>query len=226
MSTFLELVNALRIESAASGRELESVEGSHKGETERLIKWTCDAWKDIQRKHTDWNFLFVESSFVLPVNASLLNPPEYDADEVAEWHVNSFRIAEAGGARKDSRPLPYIDWDIWRDRHGLDVTVSGIPTTITIHPVSEALMIAPPTDAARVLFYDYFRTPQVLVDDEDVPIMPARYHDLIVYWALKKYGIHEGASEVIVRAESEISRLFAELEIDQMPNVTLGGLIE
>ena len=87
-------------------------------------------------------------------------------------------------------------------------------------------MIAPPTDEARVLFYDYWRTPQILEDDEDEPIMPSRYHDLIVYWALKKYGLYEAATEAIARADMEINRLLPELEMDQLPPVRFQGLVD
>lgn len=224
--TFVELVDALRIESAASGERITTVQGNLKGETERLKKWVKDSWLDIQRKHTDWQFLFVQSSYTLPVNASVLNPTEYDADEVAEWKVNTFRIAEAGGARKDSKPFLYRDYFDWRDREGLDVTIPGIPQSFTIHPTTEALHIAPPSDTARILFYDYWRNPQILEDDDDVPLIPARYHDLIPYWALKKYGFYEVAPEAITRADSEINRLLAELEMDQLPTVTYRGLLD
>ena len=224
--TLVELIDALRIEAAASGSSVTTAQGSLKGESERLRKWIIDAWKDIQRKHTNWRFLFVESSYTLSADESTLNPTEYEADEVAEWHTDSFRIAPEGGAKKDSQPLCF--WDYWefRDGPGLDITVSGTPAAITYHPQSEALMIAPPTDEARVLFYDYWRTPQILEDDEDEPIMPSRYHDLIVYWALKKYGLYEAATEAIARADMEINRLLPELEMDQLPPVRFQGLVD
>lgn len=224
--TFVELVNALRVEAAASGRTATTVQGTMVGEQERLRKWIKDSWLDIQRKHPDWQFLFVQSTYTLSVGESVLNPTEYEAEEVAEWKVNTFRIAEAGGARKDSQPFLYRDYFDWRDMEGLDVTVNGVPKSFTIHPTSEALMIAPPSDTARILFYDYWRTPQELEDDDDEPIMPRRFHDLIVYWALRKYGIHESAPEAILRADTEISRLLPELEMDQLPQVTYAGLCD
>jgi hypothetical protein len=222
---FVELVNALRVEGGISGRAIESVEGAQVGEAERLVKWTKDAWMDIQMQHTEWAFLFVESTFTLPVAASVLNPPEYEAGNVGEWKVNTFRIAPPGGTRRDSKPLRYMDYFDWRDTDGLDVVNLREPTSFTIHPTTEALHIVP-SDTARILFYDYWRTPQELDEDGDIPIMPARFHRLIPFWALKKYGAHEVAPEALVRAETEINRLFPALEIDQLEDVVMQGLCD
>ena len=129
--TLVELIDALRIEAAASGSAVTTAQGSLKGESERLRKWIIDSWKDIQRKHTNWRFLFVESSYTLTENESTLDPTEYEADEVAEWHTDSFRIAPAGGTKKDSQPLCF--WDYWefRDGTGFDSTDPGMPASKT-----------------------------------------------------------------------------------------------
>lgn len=221
---YVDLVNDLMIESAASGRTLTTVQDLPLGELSRLKKWVRDSWLDIQRKHVDWRFLFVQSTHTVPINASVIEPTEYLAGQVAEWKINTFRIAEAGKARKDSQVLPYYDYFYWREHDGLDVTVPGTPVSFTIHPTTEALHIAPASDAPRILFYDYWRTPQELVDDDDIPIIPARYHPLIVFWALKKYAVHEAAPEAIIRADDEIKRLLSDLQIDQLPEMTTQGL--
>ena len=224
--TLVELVNALRVEAGASGRKVTTVQGDLTGESERLRKWVIDAWRDIQRKHIDWRFLFVESSYVMSVNESVLKPNEYEAGKVAQWHGRSFKIAKAGGAWKDAEPLPFRQYFDWIEGDGRDLTSNGRPNSITVHPTRESLMVAPPADDEYVLFYNYWRTPQVLADDDDVPIMPERYHDLIVYWALKKYGVHEVAPEAIMRADEEVRRLFSDLELDQLPSITTASLGE
>jgi hypothetical protein len=222
----VELINALRIEAGASGRPITTAQGVLTGESERLRKWIIDAWRDIQRKHIDWRFLFVESSYVMSVDESTLNPTEYEANEVAQWHGRSFKIAKAGGAWKDAERLPFRQYFDWIENDGRDLTVNGKPNSITVHPTTEALMVAPPADDEYVLFYNYWRTPQTLVDDDEEPIMPERYHDLIVYWALKKYAVHEVAPEAIMRADVEVKRLLSDLELDQLPAITTASLGE
>lgn len=223
---FLELVNDLRIEAGASGRDLTSVNGALLGEPNRFRKWIKDAWVDIQIQHEHWNFMWVESSFIMPVNGSVLEPPEFKVGEVAEWQINSFRIAEPGQARKDSQPLRYHEYMFFRDTIGRDITVPGKPQGLTIHRTKESIQVAPAADKAYVLFYDYWRAPQILKDDLEEPIIPQRFHNLIVFWALRKYGSNEAAPEALMRAKEEIDRLLPSLEIDQLPGVSTSGLMD
>jgi hypothetical protein len=143
---------------------------------------------------------------------------------VAEWKVERFKIADPGLAYKDSHPLEYSQYRFFRDGAGLDTETLGRPQVFTIHPNTEAIIIAPVADAAYSLWFDYYRTPQVLAEDGDTPIMPARYHQLIVAWALRTYGFHEVASEKLMQAKETISRQLSELEIDQLPDVTMSSL--
>ena len=222
---FVELVHDLRVEAAASGRKVTSVQGDLVGELERLRMWVRDAWTEIQNRQR-WLFLFVESTCPVPLNASILNPSEYAAGEVAEWIASSFRIADDGQPRFNSTELTYVDYPIWRDNEGFNLSTPGIPTAFTIHPNTEAIHLAPASNAPRELFYDYWRTPQVLTEDGDVPIMPARYHKLIVYWALRKYGLHESAPEVIARVNTELGGVYQSLLRDQLPRQMTQGLYD
>jgi hypothetical protein len=225
---YLQLVNRLRQEGGVSGEDLASLEGNLPREIARLRTWIADSWVEIQMLHErHWRFMFTESSgFTVPIGATVLNPTEYAADDVAEWDVDSFRIAPPGGARKDSKPITYQDYFWFRDSEGLDPSIQGTPRVFTVHPNTEALHIAPASDAEYVLYYDYRRQPQVLTNGVDIPIIPARFHPLIVYWALEKYAIFESAQEVLLRAQTEKARYLANLEVDQLPDIMIVGLIE
>lgn len=221
---FLQLVESLRIETGASGRPLLTLQGTLAAETERLKRWTASAWNDIQLQHINWNFHYIESSHTLLVGETVLNQTEYAAGDVAEWMVNSFRISDATGLRKNSQWMRYIEYYDWRDNDGLDNTIEGKPDSFTIHPQTEAIHLTRTPDLAYELFYDYRRTPQVLEADEDIPIIPTRYHELIVAWAMKKYGFHEVAGEKLTSAQEIIGRLFSALELDQLDEMTTDTL--
>lgn len=223
---FLELVNKLRVESGASGDDITVLSGNLPRETARLKQWTADAWKEIQLLHErHWRFLYKESTgFTVPVGASVLNPTEYAAEDVAEWGLRSFRIAPPLSARKDSVPLQFVDYYDFRDNDGRDPMITGKPLVFTVHPNTEAIHIAPAADAEYVLFYDYRKQPQSLIDASDIPIMPGRFHDLIVYYALEKYALFESAQEALVKAQQGKRRLLPELQTDQLPEFTTMGL--
>ena len=222
--TFLELVNRLHVEAGTSGQTLSTVLGSLPFESARLKKWVQDAWRDIQSQQR-WNFLFKEATFTIPQYASVITPPEFTAGEVADWEGETVRIAPFGGARKDSQPMTCVDYFDFRDGDGADPTRRGRPSTIAIHPNSETLLIAPSADEQYTLFYDYWREPQELDDDDDVPIMPARFHDLIIWEAISRYGGYEESAPVLKRSYERGAPLWAALAHDQLPPLGLRSLV-
>ena len=223
MSTFVQLVDKLRIEGGVSGFPITTVNGTLSAETARLKKWVQDAWRDIQTMY-NWRFLFREASFTVPQYASVITPPEFTAGQVSEWFEDTVRIAEFGGARKDSDVMTVLDYFEFRDGAGIDPTVRGKPSAVAVHPNSESLLIAPSADEQYTMFYDYVRVPQELDDDGDVPIMPARFHDLIVWEAIARYGGYEESSVVLQRSTLQKGPLWAALMRDQLPEVGTSSL--
>ena len=222
---FLELVNSLRIEAGASGRAIDTLEAPGlAAETDRFKRWIASAWNDIQIQHTDWNFHLVESTHTLEVGVTVLNMTEFMAGDVAEWMVNTFRITQPASTRMLSQTMQYIDYYYWRNGEGMDTTREGMPQSFSIQPQTEAIHLSMTPDKAYDIFYDYRRTPQRLTEDLDVPIIPIRYHELIVAWAMRKYGYHEVASEKLAQSMEIIGRLFPALEMDQLPEITLATL--
>jgi hypothetical protein len=222
--TFVELCDMVRREGGISGPSITTVQGSIPTETTRVKNWVKDAWQDIQSMHTDWQFLFYESSFTIPQYASLITPTEFAAGVVAEWTPWTARISSADEGRAKSQELTLQNYYIFRDSEGLDPTVRGRPSTIAIHPRTEAIHLAPAADAEYEFYYDYYRTPQILDQDEEEPVMPARFHALIAWEALSRYGGYEVAPDVVSRAREHAGKLMAALISDQMPGVSTSCL--
>ena len=69
-------------------------------------------------------------------------------------------------------------------------------------------------------------TTDVLSGDTDVPILPVKYHDLIVYRALTEYGVYEESQEVTSSYGSLYGSLlqdmlWQELDEDELPCVVV-----
>lgn len=220
---FVALVERLRMECGVSGPTITTVQGNLPREIERLKKWVVTAWEEAQLKHPDWEFLRVASSHVIPLHASLLNPAEYAAGSVAEWKIDSFRIASDGGGFDASVPISFLDYETWRITDGLDSNLYSRPNSITVRIKDRALLVGPSADAQYELYYDYYRTPQVLSADADVPICPARFHMIVIYNAMQMYGRYEAAPEVLADGARNYRRMLAEMEIDQLPAVVITG---
>lgn len=220
---FAALVERLRMECAVSGPEITTVQGTLPREIGRLTKWIITAWEEVQLKHPDWEFLRIASSHSIPQYASLLNPAEYAAGTVSDWKIDTFRLAASGAGFDESVPISFLDYETWRITDGLDSTLYARPNSITVRIKDKALFIGPSADVAYELYYDYYRTPQALSADADIPLCPARFHMAIVYRAMQMYGRYEAAPEVLSDGVRNYRRMLAEMENDQLPAVQIPG---
>ena len=62
-----------------------------------------------------------------------------------------------------------------------------------------------------------------MVLDADEPALPARFHNLIGWRALREYGGFDAASEVYQRAEQNYSMGFSALAQSQLPRPGFGA---
>ena len=83
--------------------------------------------------------------------------------------------------------------------------------------------MAPGADVAYTLYYDYQTEPVELEDNIDVPACPKKFHMVIVYEAMQKYGRYEIAPEILSEAKTDGDRLMFRLKLDQLPPITFGG---
>jgi hypothetical protein len=100
-------------------------------------------------------------------------------------------------------------------------TATSRPVCFSVDPQKNLLLGMTP-NAAFDVPYEFYRTPQVLSADADVPLMPTRFHELIAYRALRAYGIFMSAPEVIGRADQMIGDIYPDLANDQLPPMLTG----
>ena len=63
---------------------------------------------------------------------------------------------------------------------------------------------------------EYYRSAQRLTADADIPEMPSQFHELIVWYAIKRYGYREAASEVLSAASDFSKSYMRQLEANQL----------
>lgn len=120
-----------------------------------------------------------------------------------------------------------IDYDIWRDSYMLGAmrNVKTRPYVIAIGP-DQSLNLGPPPNGNYTITGDFWAAPTLLVDDADVPTkLPSRWHLLIVYDAMLKYGFYEAAPDVIERAQTERAKLIRQVEAARLPEMGFGGAL-
>lgn len=222
--TFLEIVAAAYRESGFVGEGPVSVlnQVGRKGD---MVRWCQQAHEEIQEARTDWRFDWASGTFALTPGTDTYDP------------VNDFSIT--GGVREFVRaPLgsyayptaqglnarSYLRFCEWGEFRGLNVpSVSGsVPTIFTLRPDNSIVYYPNPT-AAVMVAHEYYRMPQVLAANADVPRMPARFH-MAIAWKAVMIGC--GKTKDFSRfdtAEENYEKLYQRLLIEETPRVVLGA---
>jgi len=205
--TFLELCQALRREVGAAGTGPANVE-AQTGEYARLVEYIRNEWVRIQERHQQWNFAWSEGTldvdpafrdYDLPTDVAVV---DHDTLYLGDTHLN------------------VIDWrqfrEDFRNPSGSEIRRVAFDPSGKIH--LESLPKAPGT-----VTFEYWKEPQRLVDNNDVPRAPSVYHMAIVYAAMIQYGLYENAPEVVQQAQNNYAGVYQEMVNRELPGVKIQG---
>lgn len=226
MSTFLQLVNQAQQEAGLAGTDLTTLQSGLSAESTRFKNWVSREWQRIQADKDQWQFL--RQSGVYPTvqgqsqntvaQIGAASTPTFTAAQFGNWKRDSFRFY-SDPAFSDEMLAAFVTWDLFRDiyLYGSNRANQSRPVAFSVGPDKSIWLGLQPGATVYQMVYEYYQAPTALILDNDVPSMPAQYHDLIVFRALKAYGIFMAAEEVIGRADSEIGRIYPKLLADQLP---------
>lgn len=208
MSTFLELVQDLHRESGASGQAPTAVTGQT-GEANRLVKWVQSADKYVQDLWENWKFLKQDYSEVTAVGSNVLPVVQ----NVAFYDNDSFFLIENG--QTDKNPIEVVEYDKIKDE--IRDTSDGVPFRVILMP-DFTLQVDPVPDAAHTIQGDYYINAVEMEANDDVSIIPARFHEIILGRALILYANYENATEIKTQGGEIYTEQLARLENNQLPN--------
>lgn len=160
------------------------------------------AWEWVQNQHPSWNFMRKSNVFVLTsgLRQYLLSQiqaiiPDYYGF-IPFWSESNtpyFLMYDSGFSPVNQRPdyiFPFVEYQEWRgfwDRGPRPA--NGQPNRMTEQPNKtlefDPTPAAAPSGSAWGIKFDYRIVNQVLSNQSDVPILPAEFHDLIVWVAVR-----------------------------------------
>ena len=219
---FLALCQRLRQEAGLSGTGPTTVAGQV-GEMKRVVDWVAEAYNDIQTARTTWRFLRNDFSFETTAAEQDYTPAEAGITDLADWIKRDIKIYSTASGVNTERWLEYELWNFFKAYYmfGSHRTQTGWPTVITVNPDNNLYLWQIPNDEFTVSG-EYYQTADIMTEDADVPIFPARFHMDIVWRGLMFYGAYAGAAEKYTHGNNEHGKKFRELEIDQLDEPSWG----
>ncbi len=218
----LQLMNRAKTECGISGPVLATAQNLS-GEMDRLKGWINSAWVDIQTEQADWDFMRFPVGFNLTASKQFYTPTEAGVTSFGSWKLDSFRASSVGANYGDEQLLNYMEFNTFRNlyQYANMRNVTARPVVVTVDPQKQLGFGSKP-DLAYVIAGEYYKAPSEMSADTDAPILPDRFHLMIVYRAMMFYGGFESATEVYQRGQQEFNRLNSRLMIDQMPTLISG----
>ncbi len=219
--TFLELCQRLRSEAGQVEAGSPSVVGQT-NEYLRTVNWIQTAYTDIQNLHAEWNFLRTDLAFQTVASDNTYPISDISATEYGEWIPESFRSYRTSSGVTGEQFMEWLDWPDFRDKYviGTNRTLEGNPRYIAQKP-DTSLIVFPTPDAAYTINGEYFKRAQVMSANDDEPLIPTKFHMIIVWRALMFYAGYTSAPELYEVGQREYKNMLFKLESSQLPRIRL-----
>lgn len=235
MSTYLELCQFTREECRIPGSSVPSAVTGQTGVLSRICRWVSQSYSEIQNRRPSWRWLrheftvdTVESTSSYAYGDCTDSDTSSAITRFRRWRINDLDdplkcyLTDTGVGAEYW--LSYIPWNHFQAIYRLGTQTDSNPSHCSIDPQNN-LVIGPAPNDVYTLTGNYVRAAQVLAADGDEPEMPEDFHYLIVYMAMQKYGLTEGAAEILTRGQTEGNKLMRQLELDQLDEIFLAGAL-
>ena len=215
--TFLELCQAVALYSGTGDGTKPVTVAGQIGRSALIVNWVQDAWTELQYSRNAWGFQRADFTSELIADQAVYSAADLAITDHAQWvHKGIFTIYNEAEQSGESL-LVWIDYAEWKQNYDRGTPTDQKPSVIAVSPNNE-LCFGPTPDATLtyVVRGQYIKAPQELVVDSDEPIMPSRFHKIIMWRALMSLAEFDEANVHMVTARARYKELLYALERDQL----------
>lgn len=175
---FLELAKAVRRESGISGDGPSNVSGQT-GMYAKIVEYVRQAHNEIQLAEHQWRFDWARHTQPLTQGVDIYDPADWGLS-VRQWRRDTLYVRPAG-VTTQRHWLTFVDHASMVHLKTSDT--QGVPAYWTERP-DRKIEFYPAPQAGLELVAEYYRRPEVLTGNTDIPRMPEEYHMAIVWRAV------------------------------------------
>lgn len=228
MATFLSLARDTAYQSGTiSNRDEPSTVSGQTGRLALIVDQVAEAWKDIQVDQPHWRWMQRRFTMDSIVSTRSYDGASFDASrfgrfmEDGDHKTFAYTLYDPAVGLSDERRLTFVNWETFYEHFmwgSQDQDTTGKPVYATIGPEGQ-LYLHPIPDAAYKVRGWYMRSPQALTDDDDVPELPERFHNVIKWQALLHLGTYDEAPTQMSMWQRNYDRLMDRLVAEQTPSM-------
>ena len=230
MSTFLQLTQDVARESGTVSGTNPATVLSQTGRLLKIVNWIDQASVALQNLHADWRWMQKTFSGDTSSGSGQYTPASWSITDLRDWlrdnRVTGYQphtiYLTADGVAGEGALLE-ITWQQWRTTYGRGSQTNNFPSQYAISPAGE-FSLGPIPDDTYTINGEYRQAAVRLTADGDTPAMPAAFHEIIVWRALMMLAEFDEAAEQRAAAIINYNALLEDLQRDQLPVVSLGGL--
>lgn len=219
---FIQLCQRVYAEGGLSGDITSTV--NQTGESHRVVGWVSSAYQEVLNDQgLSWTFLRKEATVQLTQGVGEYSFSDLNLAEGVQWDTRTMRVA-VNPNLSDETFLQHMGFQQFRD-----YWLFSSRRTVTSRPLNAAvdlsthLRIAPLPAGDYWLSFQYLINPEKLINNEDTLVIPDRFQMIVVWRAVRHYGMFEAAPEVVARADMALKEITLQLEMDQGFEVVVGG---
>lgn len=181
--------------------------------TAYLSEAVRSSWSDLQNQREDFKFMWEEVTFNTNVGVH-----EYSNSSIMTNAGNTFGVAKwkKGSIYKDEEKLTEIDWNYYREYES--EILSEDSNIYVIKEYRDAGLILPTPTVSASIQAEFYRTPQILDKNTDIPLLPEEFHYLIVWKALEDVASYLGNPSIYERHSYKADILENKLMRSQVPS--------
>lgn len=226
--TFLELCQMVARESGTISGTLPLATTAQEGRLLKVVNWTRSAWTQIQNDRTHWRWMYDEfgdANCITSVGTRRYTPASWNIQRMRHWVIapeSPITLYLEATGQSDEGELSAISWAEFRRTYERGSHPEGRPIHVAVSPQNEICLGPTPDDVYRIRG-EYYKAPQTLEADEDVPELPEHYHEVIGHYGLILLAEHDEGEYHTQVAYRRYSQLMSDIRRSELPSLGIGG---
>lgn len=218
---FLEICKRVRQETGVSGDGPSNVSGQV-GMYAKLVDWVKSAHEDIQNKQQQWRFDWASISTPLTQGVETYLPSDVWSIDEKSWDFSSMYVYRTADGPASRTWLDRVDYNTYRQTR--IPSVQGRPIYVAWTPDRKLAFYPIPFDDL-VFVGDYYRKPQVMSANTDIPRIPDEYHMAIVWKAVMYWSSSEENPALYQTAQVNYNSLMSKMETTEIEGPLQAGTL-